>query len=176
MGGEAYLEQLYRGMYAPLLRYAQFALEGEDGLAEEAVQEAFAIAWSKVDVLMASPNPEGWMMETLKHVIQATRRSREKARRAVQAAQAAAGPGDVARADPEDLDVIYGDLVGQAAYELMKEYALEHQSVAQLARARGLSLEACKKQVQRARKKLKKYFEKNHAEVSPKKDDPTYTK
>lgn len=160
MGGEEYLEQLYRGMYAQLLRYTQFALEGDEGLAEEAVQEAFAIAWSKVDVLMDSPNPKGWMMETLKHVIQATRRSREKARWAAQAAQTATEPGDVARTDPEDLDVIYGDLVGETAYELMKEYALEHQTVAQLARARGLSLEACKKQVQRARKKLKKYFAK----------------
>lgn len=160
MRAEEYLEEIYRDMYPLLLCYTQSALEGDAPMAEEAVQEAFAIAWSKVDVLMDSPNPKGWMMETLKHVIQATRRSREKARWAAQAAQAATEPGDVARTDPEDLDVIYGDLVGETAYELMKEYALEHQTVAQLARARGLSLEACKKQVQRARKKLKKYFEK----------------
>lgn len=173
MEAEEYLEQLFRDMYPRLLRYAQVALEGDVLLAEEAVQEAFAIAWGKVTVLMSSPNPQGWMMETLKHVIQATRRSRDRARWAAQAAEEA---GEMAATDEENLDTIYGDLVGQAAYELMKAYALEHQSVDELARARGISLEACKKQVQRARKKLKNYFEKNHAEVSPKKDDPTYTK
>ena len=157
MGREEFLEQLYRSMYAPLLRYAQYALEGDALLAEEAVQEAFATAWRRIDVLMASPNPQGWMMETLKHVIQATRRSRDRARWAAQAVEEA---GEVAATDEENLDTIYGDLVGQAAYELMKEYALEHQSVDELARARGLSREACKKQLQRARKKLKKYFEK----------------
>lgn len=157
MGREEFLEQLYRSMYAPLLRYAQYVLEGDALLAEEAVQEAFATAWRRIDVLMGSPNPQGWMMETLKHVIQATRRSRDKARWAAQAAEEA---GEVAATDEENLDTIYGDLVGQAAYELMKEYALEHQSVDELARARGLSREACKKQLQRARKKLKKYFEK----------------
>lgn len=140
----------------PLLRYAQYALEGDALLAEEAVQEAFATAWRRIDVLMGSPNPQGWMMETLKHVIQATRRSRDRARWAAQAAEEA---GEVAATDEENLDTIYGDLVGQGAYELMKEYALEHQTVDELARARGLSREACKKQLQRARKKLKKYFE-----------------
>lgn len=172
MDGEEFLEQLYRGMYAPLLRYAQFALE-DQGLAEEAVQEAFATAWRRVEVLMDSPNPQGWMMETLKHVIQATRRSRDRARWAAQAAEKA---GEVTATDEENLDTIYGDLVGQEAYELLKAYALEHQSVEELARARGISREACKKQLQRARKKLKKYFEKNHTEVSPNGDDPTYTK
>ena len=153
MGREEFLEQLYRSMYAPLLRYAQYALEGDVLLAEEAVQEAFATAWRRIDVLMGSPNPQGWMMETLKHVIQATRRSRDRARWAAQAVEEA---GEVAVTDEEDLDTIYGDLVG---HELMKEYALEHQSVDELARARGISREACKKQLQRARKKLKKYFE-----------------
>ena len=164
MGREEFLEQLYRSMYAPLLRYAQYALEGDALLAEEAVQEAFATAWRRIDVLMASPNPQGWMMETLKHVIQATRRSRDRARWAAQAAEEA---GEVAATDEENLDTIYGDLVGQGAYELMKEYALEHQTVDELARARGLSREACKKQLQRARKKLKKYFEQQQ-EKAPK--------
>lgn len=173
MGAEEYLEQLFRELYPRLLRYARVALEGDVLLAEEAVQESFAIAWGKVTVLMASPNPRGWMMETLKYVIQNARRSRDRARWAVQAAQEV---GDVVFTDPEDLDVIYGDLVGQEAYELLKAYALEHQSVEELARAKGISPEACKKRLQRARKKLKKYFEKNQGKVSLNRDDPTYTK
>ena len=35
MGREEFLEQLYQSMYAPLLRYAQYALEGDALLAEE---------------------------------------------------------------------------------------------------------------------------------------------
>lgn len=175
MGAGEYLEQLYGEMYPLLLRYAQAALEGDEGQAEETVQEAFAIAWAKITVLQASPNPRGWMMETLKHVIQNTRRSREKARH-MAAAVALAGGGEVSGMDETSVDVLYGDLTGNEAYELMKAYALEHQTVEELASARGISPEACKKRVQRARKQLKKYFEKNHAEVSPKKDDLTYTK
>lgn len=175
MGAEEYLEKLYREMYSRLLRYAQAALGGDDGQAEETVQEAFVIAWAKIAVLQASPNPRGWMMETLKHVIQNTRRSRERARH-MAAAVALAGAGEVSSMDETSVDVLYGDLTGNEAYELMKGYALEHQTVEELAFARGISPEACKKRVQRARKQLKKYFEKNHEKVSPNQDDLTYTK
>lgn len=175
MGAEEYLEQLYREIYPLLLRYAQAALEGDRVLAEETVQESFAIAWAKMNALRASPNPRGWMMEVLKHVIQNTRRSRDKARH-IQAAMALAAAGEISCMDETGVDVLYGDLAGSEAYELMKAYALEYQSVEELARSRGISLEACKKRVQRARKQLKEYFEKNHEKVSPREDDLTYTK
>lgn len=175
MGEEEYLEQLYREMYPLLLRYAQSALAGDVMLAEEAVQETFAIAWTKMDALRASANPRGWTMETLKRVIQNTRRSRDKAQRAAMAV-AMAGVGEVARTDETRVDVLYGDLAGQEGYELMKEYALEEHTVEELARERGISQEACKKRLQRARTQLKKYFEKNRDKVSPNGDRPTYTK
>ena len=175
MGAEEYLEEIYRDMYPLLLRYAQSALEGDALLAEEVVQEGFVIAWGKVNVLMGSPNPQGWMVETVKHVIQNTRRSREKSRRAAEAAAAVATMEVVLHTDEEQVDLLYGDLAGDEGYELMKEYALEDKTVGALAQARGITAEACKKRLQRARAHLKKYFQKNCGQVSPFGDDLFHT-
>ena len=53
MGREEFLEQLYRSMYAPLLRYAQYALEGDALLAETdvLVDGPFVAAQKSYDAL-----------------------------------------------------------------------------------------------------------------------------
>ena len=60
------VESLFRAHYSKLVWYAQTLLTrnaqtSDPGRAEEAVQEAFAIAWSKWEDLFASPNPAGWL-------------------------------------------------------------------------------------------------------------------
>ena len=62
------IEQLYLEMHDMLICYARSALE-EDGLAEEAVHETFYIACQKPEQLCGSPNPKGWLVQTLKFTI-----------------------------------------------------------------------------------------------------------
>ena len=65
IGQRRLIEELYLEMYDKLLTYARCSLDGES-LAEEAVQEAVQIACQKIDSLQESPNPRGWMFNTVK--------------------------------------------------------------------------------------------------------------
>ena len=62
-----YIEGLYREMYTLMFYYAKKILLKE-ALAEEAVQETFVTACQRLDSLKSSPNPQGWIMNALKHV------------------------------------------------------------------------------------------------------------
>ena len=61
---EAPVEQMYKEMYPALYVYALRILE-DAALAEEAIQEAFCIACAKREQVLASANPQGWIMCTL---------------------------------------------------------------------------------------------------------------
>lgn len=67
------IQQLYLEMYDLLMSYAYGALNNYT-LAEEAVQETFRIACSKPESLLNSPNRKGWLTNTLKYVLQNTKR------------------------------------------------------------------------------------------------------
>jgi len=68
------IDRLYLQMYPMLFEYARSSLSS-DALAEEAVQDTFIIACQKPEALCESPNPEGWLVNTLKNVLSNTKRS-----------------------------------------------------------------------------------------------------
>lgn len=151
-------ETLYLEMYHKLVGYAARGLEGNLDLAEEAVQDTFRIFWLKYDQAAASPNVRGWIVNTLKGEILNIRRTR--ARMANLVAQLSTAPQVVTVArDEHGLDVEYGDLGKDPDYQLLCEFALEQRTVKELAQSRGITIPACKKRLERARKRLRKYFE-----------------
>lgn len=152
-------ETLYLEMYHKLVGYAARGLEGNLDLAEEAVQDTFRLFWVKYDQATASPNVQGWIVNTLKGEILNIRRTR--ARMANLVAQLSAAPQIAAVArDEYGLDVEYADLREDPDYQLLREFALEQRTVMELAQSRGITIPACKKRLERARKRLRKYFEK----------------
>ena len=60
--------ELYQEMFEKLMVYASVNL-GSDSLAEEAVQETFRIACQKPESICNSPNPRGWLVNSLKNTI-----------------------------------------------------------------------------------------------------------
>lgn len=155
---EAHFEALYLELYHKLLGYAARGLEGNLDLAEEAVQDTFRIFWVKYDQATASPNVRGWIVNTLKGEILNIRRTR--ARMSNLEVQLSTTPQVEAVArDEHGLDVEYSDLQHDPDYRLLCEFALEQQTVKELAQSRGITIAACKKRLERARKRLKKYFE-----------------
>ena len=158
MEREVHFEALYLELYHKLLGYAARGLEGNLDLAEEAVQDTFRIFWAKYDQAASSPNVRGWIMQTLKGEILNIRRTRARMANLVAQLSAAPQVEAVAR-DEHGLDVEYGDLREDPDYQLLKEFALEQRTVKELAQSRGITIAACKKRLERARKRLKKYFE-----------------
>lgn len=149
------IKALYLEMYLLLFSYAQNMLS-DRSLAEEAVQDTFRIACTKADNLLYSPNPKGWLLNTLKYVIKNKGRSRAYLINSLELDENII-PGDP---DVLDIDFMYSDLTNSEDYKLLKKIALDKYSMLEVAKEMGISVEACKKRVQRAKKKLKKVLKK----------------
>jgi len=148
------IEGLYFELFEQMRIYAVSALENE-ALAEEAVQETFRIACMKPEQLCDSPNPRGWLFNTLKYVIQNTRKIRNRAINLIAEYTAHREVAPQWSVDAINPDVLYEDVLNSEEYQLLKAYALEGQSLLELAQARGITLNACKKRLQRAKEMLK---------------------
>lgn len=147
------IEKLYKEMYPALHVYALQVME-DAALAEEAVQDAFCIACTRRDQFLSSPNPQGWIMLTLKHVMQNMLRTQAKLKMLL---SLEAGE-DLPAASPElmSVDLLFGDLSESQDFQLLKRIALDRCTILELSEEMGISVEACKKRVQRARKRLQK--------------------
>ena len=149
------IEQLYIQMYDMLTAYARCSLS-EETLAEEAVQETFRIACQKSEDLCNSPNPKGWLVNTLKFTIQNMKRSRESARQILSEYLADQSRQVLYSDDKVSLDILYENVSDLEAFKLLKEIAIDGKSHLEIAKSRGISVSACKKRVQRAKELLRK--------------------
>ncbi len=150
---KAAVEKLYKEMYPALRVYALRILEDE-AMAEEVVQDAFCVACARREQFLSSPNPQGWIMLTLKHVMQNTLRTQARRKKHLVPDVREELPA----VEPElmSVDLLFGDVSESEDFRLLKRVALEQCTMPELARELGVSVEACKKRVQRARKRLQK--------------------
>lgn len=153
-----FLEQLYIEMFGTLYGYANGSL-GNNALAEEAVQETFRIACLNPDKVMNSPNPKGWLHNTLKYTICNHQRSRDRANRLLVEYLLTQGNLTEISENQISLEVAFDDMADREEFQLLKEYAIEGKSQIEMAKERGISVEACKKRVQRARNTIRKMIE-----------------
>lgn len=150
------VEKLYKEMYSVLCTYALRILDDND-LAEEAVQDAFCIACAKHQQFLSSENPQGWLMLTLKHVMLNLQRSQAKLKRNI-----FLNVGEGMAAAPSELisiDLLFGNVSESDDFQLLKRIAIDQYTIVELSQELGVSVEACKKRVQRARKRLRKMLE-----------------
>ena len=149
------IEIFYVEMYDLLFIYARNTLNSES-LAEEAIQEAFRIVCMKPDELLSSPNPKGWIINTLKYTIQNMRHNRDRANVLLTQYLAAHRNSDAFSEDQISLEVTYENVAHSEEFQLIKEMAIEGKSHLEMAQARGISVDACKKRVQRAKEFLRR--------------------
>ena len=148
------IEEFYLEMYDRLFIYARSALDNES-LAEEAIQETFRIVCMKPEDLLSSPNPKGWIVNTLKYTIQNMKRSRDKAN--VLLTQYLAANSSVAFSEDRiSLEVTYENVARSEEFSLIKEMAVDGRSHLEMAQSRGISVAVCKKRVQRAKEFLRR--------------------
>ena len=149
------IDALYDKNYDFLVSYAWGSLKNIS-LAEEAAQEAFAIACEKPDQVCNSPNPDGWLVNTLKNVIQNMERRRMAAEKVVtdclgDKLELLPGPGD-----PRDLKLLYSNIADTEEFRIMIALGPEGMSMLELAEELGISYSAAKKRAERARKNLQR--------------------
>ena len=149
------IEKLYLEMYEMLLNYARCSFE-EESLAEEAVQETFRIACQKPDQLCESPNPKGWLVNTLKYTIRNMKRSRENALQLLSTYLIEQQEDVAFSEDKLRFQLMYDDISQTEEFKLIKEMVIDGKSHLEMAKARGISVSACKKRVQRAKETIKR--------------------
>ena len=149
------IERLYLLMYDKLFVYARSTLSN-DSLAEEAVQETFRIACTKPEALCTSANPKGWLVITLKNVISNMRKNRMTASRILTDYISAQVQELAISEDGIRFELLYENIAELEEFKLIKEMAIDGRSQLEMAQSRGISLNACKKRVQRAKEVLRK--------------------
>lgn len=152
------IETLYRNISDKLYIYARNALDNP-AQAEEAVQETFRIACTKPDEFLGCGNPPGWLVNTLKNVIKNTRRSQARLNLLVVKAISLQGDLTISTGTAENIDLLYSDLIANEDFELIRRIVIDRYSMLEAAKELGISVEACKKRVQRAKQKLRKILE-----------------
>lgn len=147
------IECLYLEMFNKLIIYARSSLDNES-LAEEAVQETFRIACQKPEKLCASENPQGWLVLTLKNTIRNIRNNRATAKRIIEQYFLTQFRDTAVSEDMLDVQLLYGNVADTEDFRLLYEMAIEGRSHEEIANTRNISVNACKKRVQRAKEKL----------------------
>ena len=148
----AILSQLYREAFRSIYIYAMSSLHNP-ALAEEAVQETFIIACAKIESLLKSSNPKGWLMLAIRNVtynieMREWRHARYVSFCATQKEQMV----------QEDIilrpELLYESYLTEDEFSLLSRVAIDGYSIQEAAEQFGLSTEACKKRLQRFRKKF----------------------
>ena len=151
----AKIEELYLDMFDKLMVYARVGL-GNEALAEEAVQETFRIGCQRAEKLCTSPNPQGWLVLTLKNTMRNMKSNRATAKRIIERYMITQIKEFSFLEDGISLRILYENVADTEEFKILTEMAIEEKSHEEMATARGITVNACKKRVQRAKEMLKR--------------------
>ena len=158
-----FIETLYIKNASLLFNYANIILSNAS-LAEEAVQETFVIACIKQHALENSPNPEGWLMKTLKNVCRNIQKNRNYYLSRILSLNESV-LGTTALESDNLWETNVQDFISKEDFMILKKIILDGYSYKDLAKELGISLEACKKRAQRAKQRFRKNYDKNNHHI-----------
>lgn len=143
------LERYYKENYDFLFHYAWHRLHDEDR-AHVAVQETFLIAAERIEALLASEKPVGWLVKTLQFTLLALKREQAAHDRQIVSISDCDTLSAPQELEPQELDFRDPDLA------LLKAYYEDGYSVKELAEQMNTSEGALKMRVHRAKQRLRK--------------------
>ncbi len=158
----AYVERFFKEHFWELQVHA-YRFLGEWKGTEDMVMDAFSIACEKIDVFVRSENQIGWMKIAVQNVCWNFLRRQNRENRLVTDWEDLTEDQIPATEDPLPSELIERckTLLRKKDFRLLYEAVILEIPMDKLAEAHGMSEGACRKQVERIRKKLKKFFEEN---------------
>lgn len=150
------LHQLYLENYSSLICFAKSVMNNPDA-AEDLVQETFLIAQYKLDAVLSSPNPHGWLMNTLKNTIG----NYYKQQRFVAQSLIVESSSDCTSECTLSVNELYAGLVSPEELKLLVWIYCENVSRQEASERLGISPAACRKRLQRAKQSLRSAIQKN---------------
>ena len=155
---DEFLERLFRAYFNELELYAYALLKNRSD-AEAAVQEAFHIACTKINEVMASPNQVGWMKKTIKNISRNMRRRRLRESLLVTRFEDLHGEPGVEDSREFELYEQCKAVLTAEEYDLLIDIYINGIPVARKAEELGVSIWACYKRVNKALEKLRRELE-----------------
>jgi len=149
------MEKLVLDNYSLMAQYASNFFNNRD-VAEDVVQDTFLLAQIKLDKLIEHPNPEAWLMNSLKNIIGNVYRSRKR----ILEMFVPYDDAMLATGLPIDPRVEYEGMVDDAELGLLFWIYCDGMSYAEVADKLGISVSACKKRVQRAKIRFRQAMDK----------------
>lgn len=160
---EEVFDHYFQTYYTKLWRQAQSILARHAGRkdpdrADEAVQEVFLVAWQKPREFLGSPSPVGWLVNTLKFVLQNMIREDQRWHARLQEFQAHLDREAVQPAPGADLEI--EGLISPEELELLKRLYLYGETYEELCRELGLKKSTLAMRVKKSKEDFqKKYWE-----------------
>lgn len=148
-----FLNNLFIENYKIMESHAARFFSSHD-LARDVVQDTFLIAQIKIDALMASPSPVGWLFNTLKNVIGNTYRQQQRL-----AAMIPLEECNLTEEIEPSVSATFQNTIPEEDLQLLTWVYCEGWPYSDVADRLGVSLAACKKRIQRAKAKLKTALE-----------------
>ncbi len=145
-----FIAELYVQLRDQLFSQALACLHSA-ALAEDAVQDSFYIASQKAQSLLHAPNPQGWMVLTLKNVVRNQLRERERMKQLqliLQRQHIQQSPESVSFVD------VFAEIRDSEEFRILTERFYEGRSYSDMAQSRGITEAACRKRIERAKKFL----------------------
>lgn len=160
---EEVFDHYFQTYYTKLWRQAQSILARHAGRkdpdrADEAVQEVFLVAWQKPREFLGSPSPVGWLVNTLKFVLQNMIREDQRWHARLQEFQAHLDRDGVHPAPGVDLEL--EGLIPPEELDLLKRLYLYGETYEELCRELGLKKSTLAMRVKKSKEDFqKKYWE-----------------
>lgn len=145
------IEDLFKSEYKDMALFAYNTLR-DMNLADVAVQETFLIALRKPDALFNSPRPIGWLYKVLKNVIKHIIRDRTYLYKKNFSMHEVVDEKDSYTDTYSEISI---DVSNSDEWKLLMRFYIEGYSMRELAEENGVSEEAVKSRLKRARAKLK---------------------
>ena len=146
------IEKYFRSEYASMLSFAGYLLNNRS-LAEVAVQETFVCALENYEKFESSPNPVGWLYNTLKNMIRHIQRDQQKIiKRMVQLDSCA--EDYIASTHKSAMDLCTNK--ENPDFQLLIRFYVYGYTLKELAQEEGISVGAMTMRIQRAKERIKK--------------------
>lgn len=152
-----FLESLYRENYPLIVNYAYLSLRDSDR-ANDIAQQTFAVACRKIQQLISSPNPVGWLINTVKYLTLNEERKQRRYLKTFVALESLQEWQLPSQSDEEDLSLLYGNVLPKEEFDLLRRYIVEGVPCAQLAEEQQVSVWAIYKRLERLIRRFQKNF------------------
>lgn len=156
------IEKLFRAHFNELEIHAYRYL-GDWNQAQIAAQDAFHTACEKIDDLMDSPNPIGWLKNTVRNTARNMIKIRNRQIKLFFSIEELSYEALATVPDETTTDLMEecAKLVSETDLYLLKRIAVDGASYIEMAEELGITMWACRKRVQRTILKLQKGLQEN---------------